>query len=62
LQGIPPGEYTVYAFEEVEQGPQWEPGYFKTVTKYGSKVTIKDGSKEAVKIEWIPAAETPLEP
>lgn len=53
LAGFPPGQYSVYAFENIEDGQWYSPEFLKSVDGKGSTVTLKEGSRETVQV--IPA-------
>ncbi|HUS05833.1 MAG TPA: carboxypeptidase-like regulatory domain-containing protein, partial [Bryobacteraceae bacterium] len=55
LSGIPPGEYTLLSWEDIEDGAYQDPDVVARYESQGKKITIKDGSSETVQVQAIPA-------
>jgi uncharacterized protein (DUF2141 family) len=55
IRGITPGEYKIYAWEDLEPGAYMDPDVMKPVESKGVSVTIKEGSSENVMVNMIPA-------
>lgn len=55
LNGIAPGEYKMYAWEEVEIGAYMDPEFLKPVEGKGEAVTVREGDRQSVKLKMIPA-------
>ena len=58
LKGVPPGEYRLYAWEDIEPGRYMDPEFVKPHESKAQKITIKANSQEQVTIAQI-VAETP---
>ena len=60
LRGIAPGEYKLYAWEEVDFGAWQDPEFLKPFEGKAESLTIREGGREHVQPKLIPAAaETP---
>jgi hypothetical protein len=57
LRGISPGEYTLYAWEEIEQGAYEDPEFLRPYEKKGKDVRVDEASKTALELTLIPAGE-----
>jgi len=51
---IPPGDYKVFAWEEVQDGAWFDPDFMKGVENRGTPARITDGQTASVRIELIP--------
>lgn len=60
LTGIAPGEYKVFAFEEVEVGALEDPEFVRTIEDRGTTVRIAESSAQTAEVKRIPAG--PLRP
>jgi protocatechuate 3,4-dioxygenase beta subunit len=58
LQGIAPGEYKLFAWEDVDPGSYIDPEFLKPHERSARKVTIKANSQEQVTLAQIPAEAT----
>lgn len=59
LRGLNPGEYTVFAWEDLEDNPR-DPEFLKSCEDRGQKVQLDEGIRKTVSVKVIPAAdETP---
>jgi len=52
---VNPGEYKVYAWDEVEYGAWFDPDFLKPVEGKGSPVSVREGSPGTVQLTMIPA-------
>jgi hypothetical protein len=52
---VNPGEYKVYAWEEVENGAWFDPDFLKPVESKGSPVSVREGTPGSVQLTLIPA-------
>jgi protocatechuate 3,4-dioxygenase beta subunit len=52
---VNPGEYKVYAWEDVENGAWFDPDFLKPVESKGSPVSMREGSPVSVQVTMIPA-------
>ena len=55
IKSIAPGEYKIYAWEELEEGAEQDPDFMKPHESDGEKVSIKEGAHETVQLKVIPA-------
>ncbi len=55
VKGVRPGEYKIYAWEEVEQGAYMDPDFVKPHESAGESVSVKDGAQATVQLKAIPA-------
>src|SRR5581483_7775878 len=55
LKNIDPGEYKVFAWEDIEYGAYMDPDFVKPVESRGEPVTIRENSRERVQLSMIPA-------
>ena len=51
---VNPGEYKVYAWDEVESGAWFDPEFLKPVESKGSPVSVREGSPVTVQVTLIP--------
>jgi hypothetical protein len=51
---VPPGRYTVFAWEDVEPGAWFDANFMQNFESRGFPVTIVDGNTESVEINVIP--------
>ena len=55
LRGISPGEYKVFAWEQIEAGGAYmDPEFVKPVEDKGLPVTIREGDKREIQLNAIP--------
>jgi protocatechuate 3,4-dioxygenase beta subunit len=59
LKGISPGEYKLFAWEDVENGAYQDPEFLQPFENQGETVTIREGSRENRQLKLIPAESTP---
>jgi Polysaccharide lyase family 4, domain II len=55
VKSIDPGEYKVFAWEDVESGAYMDPDVVKPVENQGASVTIRESSRESLELKLIPA-------
>jgi hypothetical protein len=55
MRGIAPGEYRLFAWEDIETGEYFDPDFLREHEPRGTPLTIKEGSKENVTLRVIPA-------
>ena len=53
MQGIPPCEYKLFAWAEMEQGSYKDPEFLKPYESKAKKITVKVNSTEQVQIPEI---------
>src|SRR5262249_31646419 len=54
LEDIPPGDYELFAWEEIERGAWQDPDYLQTYRGRGKSIHITEGSRESVQLTVIP--------
>jgi hypothetical protein len=57
LHGIPPGTYTLFAWESVDGEAYYNAEFLKTYEEQGSVLRLGEGERKSVQVEVIPAAE-----
>ena len=55
FQGLPPGSYTLFAFEDIEEGAWQDPDALRSYGGRGASVRISDGNDETVALTVITA-------
>jgi protocatechuate 3,4-dioxygenase beta subunit len=58
LQGLPPGDYKVFAWEKVEAGAITSSEFLQPYEKLGESVHITEGSRNSAQVDLIPANES----
>jgi protocatechuate 3,4-dioxygenase beta subunit len=58
IEGIIPGEYKIYAWEQIEEGSYEDPDFMKAHESEGEKVSIKERAHETMQLKVIPAETT----
>jgi 5-hydroxyisourate hydrolase-like protein (transthyretin family) len=56
LRGVAPGEYKLFAWEDLEPGAQQDPDFLKPHEDKGKSVTVREGTAENVALKLIPAS------
>jgi hypothetical protein len=51
---VPPGDYKIFAWEEVQDGAWYDPEFLRTVENRGTPVRILEGGTETPRVEVIP--------
>ena len=54
LKNLSPGDYKLYAWEDVENGAWLDPEFLQPVESKGKAVTVREGSRETVDLKAIP--------
>jgi hypothetical protein len=54
FRGLPPGEYKVFAWEEIEDGSWMDPAVIARYESDGKAIAIKDGAQTSVTLAFIP--------
>jgi protocatechuate 3,4-dioxygenase beta subunit len=57
LQGIRPGHYKLYAFEQIETGAFQDPEYMKKFSDSGHSFNLAENAQETITLKAIPAAD-----
>jgi protocatechuate 3,4-dioxygenase beta subunit len=55
LRGITPGDYKVFAWEEVESGAYHDPEFLKPYEERGEAVKVAEGGQQVVRLTLIPS-------
>ena len=55
LKNLSPGEYKLFAWEDVEYGAYVDPDFLGPVENRGQSISIHEGSHESVQLDLIPA-------
>jgi protocatechuate 3,4-dioxygenase beta subunit len=58
LRNIPPGDYTLFAWEQIDRGAYFDPELLARYEDRGKAVHVEEGGHISMKLELIPAAET----
>ena len=59
LKGIAPGDYKLFAWEQIEAGAYQDPDFLKPFENRGESINIREGSRETRQLKAIPAEDTP---
>jgi hypothetical protein len=59
LRGLAPGDYKLFAWEQVEMGAYQDPEFIKPFENKGENITIREGSRETRQLRLIPADAAP---
>ncbi len=57
LRGIAPGDYTIFAWEEIERDAYMDPDFLRLYEDRGKAVSIAAGDHQSVQLQLIPATE-----
>ena len=57
LKNLDPGDYKLFAWEDIEYGAYMDPDFMKPVEEKGESITLRKDSKETVQLKVIPAEE-----
>ena len=55
MKGVRPGEYKIYAWEDIEPGAAQDPDFVKPHESAGEAVSVKESSHETVQLKVVPA-------
>ncbi len=55
LRGIPPGDYKLFAWEEIERGAYQDSGFLRRYEEQGEPVEVEEGSRLSVQLRLIRA-------
>jgi len=55
IKGVRPGEYKIYAWEDLEPGAPEDPDFVKPHESAGEAVSLKEGSHETVQLKVVPS-------
>ncbi|MGD0496921.1 MAG: carboxypeptidase regulatory-like domain-containing protein [Bryobacteraceae bacterium] len=62
FKSLPPGQYKVFAWEDVESGAWMDPDFIKPLEDKGEAVTLAESGQESVQVKLIPAGAPPAKP
>jgi len=62
ITGIPPGDYKLFAWQEIERDAYQDPEFLKPYEVQGESVTIREGSREKTQLKLIPVEASPKNP
>jgi Carboxypeptidase regulatory-like domain len=57
LRGLPPGDYTVFAWESVDGEAYYNPEFLKSCEGQGKALRVSEGDRASVQLKTIPAVE-----
>jgi hypothetical protein len=57
LRGLPPGDYTVFAWESVDGEAYYNPEFLKICEGQGKALRVSEGDRASVQLKTIPAVE-----
>ncbi len=57
LHGLPPGEYTLFAWESVDGEAYYNPEFLKTYEGQGTVLRVSEGERKSLQLAVIPAVE-----
>jgi hypothetical protein len=55
MRGIPPGNYTAFAWEKIEEGAYEDPEFLKAFEKTGEPVEVGENGQKTLQLKLIPA-------
>jgi hypothetical protein len=59
LRGLPPGNYTLFAFESLDGEQYYDPEFLRAYTTQGKAIRTSEGSRSDVLLKAIPAGNDP---
>ena len=57
IRGLAPGSYTLYAWQDLEDGVWHDPDFLKSQEANGTAVKVEEGSHQAVQLKLSPTGE-----
>jgi hypothetical protein len=57
LRGLPPGNYTLFAWESVDGEAYYSPDFLKSYEGQGKTLSVAEGERKSVQLRAIPAPE-----
>jgi hypothetical protein len=58
MRSVAPGDYTLFAWERIENGAYMDPDFLGQFEDRGQAVHVEDGGHVSVQLDTIPASET----
>jgi hypothetical protein len=62
IAGIAPGDYKLFAWQEIESDAYQDPEFLKTYEVQGQSLTIREGGRENTQLKLIPVEASPRNP
>lgn len=62
LKNVEPGEYKLFAWQDIEYGAYMDPDFLRPLEDRGHSISIQEGGREAVQLTVIPADSAPAAP
>jgi hypothetical protein len=59
MPGLPPGDFKLFAWEEMESEEFKDPEFLKPYESRGAAVRIREREQQAIQLELIPVEATP---
>jgi hypothetical protein len=59
LRGLPPGDYTLFAWESVEGEEYYNPDFLKSFEGQGNSLHVSEGERKSVQLSVIPDTPEP---
>jgi hypothetical protein len=59
ITGVAPGEYKLFAWDQIEEGAYQDPEFLKPYENQGEAVTMREGSRETAQLKVISSADAP---
>ena len=53
FKGIPPGDYTLFSWDQVEMGAWQDPDFLKPFESHGESLTLKENSHESKQLKVL---------
>ncbi len=57
MRNVVPGDYTIFAWEQIDRGAYFDPEFLARYEDRGKAVHVEEGGQVSVKLDLIPAAE-----
>jgi hypothetical protein len=57
LRGVPPGDYTLFAWESVDDDAYFNPDFLKSYESQGIALRVGDGERKTMQVNVIPAGD-----
>ena len=58
IRNVPPGDYTLFAWEQIDRGAYFDPEFLARYEDRGKPVHVEEGGRLSVKLEVIPASDS----
>jgi hypothetical protein len=52
---VPPGTYRLFAWEDLDTGQHYDPGFLKTYERQSITITVQESSRAQILLKEIPA-------